>query len=193
MNPTSKLSERAKLLGFTSVKSYKKACAPNFNCEEVLHDHKHTQVSSQIDYQGYYIELKTDEKIHELVRLLNKIYPTTNMSCQCDYFGYANISFTLNGFQIFTNMLLETAKKRQKILNPNLSENQILDLVYELSIIQRFVFDSSEKQSSRTNKLTFKSNICDGENKWSQIIIWQFLTTDIEDICKELNDIFSYY
>jgi hypothetical protein len=188
---SSSLQQRAELLGFSSVKAFKKECAPNFDFKGALHDHN-SHKSTVINYPNYSITIESDEKIHELVCLLNKFKPTTSTTCQCDYFGYANIGFTLNGFQIFSNILLEAAIKRQQKSHPNLSENEIMDLVYELSIIQRFVFDTSEKQT-QTNKLRLKTNICDGKNTWDQIIIWQFLTTDITAVYTELQDIFSYY
>ncbi len=185
------IESRAKKLGYKTVESFLENCAPNFDIEKTIEKHKQMETILPNMYK-----IETDEEIHELVCLLNKYKPTTTMSCQCDFYGYANINFTLTGFKYVTDMLFDCAKTYIKNLLPNLPDDKILDLVFELDIIKRFIFDIgspviNKDTEDKTNKISMCCYMNYEENKLCQSIRWQFLTTDIIKITSQVKAIMN--
>ena len=123
---------------------------------------------------GY--EFEIDEKLAKLFKLMNKYDLVTSQSCQHNWFGWASISFSSEGYLKFLNKILE-----------KIGSDVDRDKVYEMDIIKRYEVDTREK-----NKRMFcLYALYEGRDQFVSNVVIEFLQSEIPKMEKELEELFD--
>jgi predicted NUDIX family phosphoesterase len=153
-----------------SIEEINKKLCPEFNVNE---NRNHKQVCIKI----HDCEFNVDEKLVNLIKLINKYNLNTISSCQHDMFGWSYISFNIDGFKNFTKMLIK--KGIEKYNN--------IDELYKYDIIERLSFSTQDN-----NNIHCMNYINDSNNDNFEFIInWNFKLSEIPIIEKEIRELFD--
>lgn len=180
------IENRAKKLGYSSSEDFLAHCAPDFCIlkTKVQHEQVPLTIKGVTIYDD--IIINVDKDIHKLLDLLNCFEMTTYMSCQCDLFGYVNITFTLKGFQTIVEYIIKTLKAKE-----NSKTDEDYQRLIQHELIQRFVVDTNTQQR-RDNRITFISYIDSVTLKPIQTVRWQFLSTDLEKVTSQIKELVDF-
>lgn len=122
-------------------------------------------------------EIEIDEKIADLIKIINNDDFYTIQSCQHDRFGWCSIQFHIDGFIKFTNKLLKQAK---------IKYNNDMDKIYSLDIIQRFVFNTTNNK----NNISCSNYIYDNLENFSFTVSIRFKQSEIKVLENEILNLF---
>lgn len=117
-----------------------------------------------------------DEKLVNLMKLINYSDINTTQCCQHDLFGWASIQFSLKGYVRFANKLLKKAKEKY---------NNDMDKIFELDIIQRFRINTDFNNKTHSCKY----DIYDGTDEFIFTITMRFRQSEIPILEKNIKDL----
>ncbi len=130
---------------------------------------------SEIDFTIRDYEFSIDEKLVDLIKLMNHFEFTTQSSCQHDWFGWTSITFDSETYNCFVKNVIDMTIRKY-------GEKSI----ESRETIYRFMFDTSEKQS----RVTCRCFVPCGETEARVSISIRFLQCEIGKLVDELTDIF---
>jgi hypothetical protein len=153
-----------------SVEEINKRLCPEFYPNE-------SKNCKQVNLQIHNSTFIVDEKLVNLIKLINKYDLNTKSSCQKDIFGWSSISFSDDGFKNFTKTLIK--KGIEKYGN--------IDEVCRYDIIERLIFSTDNDNK----KITCMNYIVDGVDDFQFVVKWNFKPSEISRIEKEIGEIFD--
>lgn len=154
-----------------SEEDVKQNLSPEYDIEQNCN---HKQVTINICGE----EIEVDEKLSDLITLINSDNFYTIMSCQHDRFGWSSITFSIEGFLKFSNKLLKKAKQKY---------NNDIDKIYSLNIIQRFQFTTF----NGTSNVDCSNYIYDGDDEFRFSVNIRFKQSEISMFEEELKELFE--
>ncbi len=162
-----------------TVDEVKQELSPEY---DIIQRCNHTTVEVLLHGETYNI----DEKLVNLFKLINKYDMNTTMSCQHNWFGWANISFSSESYLRFVNKIVEKALEKY---------HDDRDKIYELNIIRRFQYSSMYQLKSNTQRICTSSYIYENEDEG----IFQFIDnininliqSEIPKLESELSELFN--
>ncbi len=128
-----------------------------------------------------------DEKLANLFKLINKYDMNTISTCQHNWFGWAGITFHIDGYIQFVNTIIK--KARQKYHNDE-------DKVWELDICNRFLFNYEQERHRQSTSKTESLRIYpmflayDGDDFASFSIRVDLLQSEIPLLESQLSELF---
>lgn len=161
------VNDLAKRFGITD-KRVKKLLCPEY---DITQRGTHKQVDLVV--RGETIEV--DEKLVELIRLLNLYDDTTVTSCQHDLFGWASIAFSFDGYSTLLKSIVEKSKLKYG------------DKYDTAPALNRFQFHTD----FFGNRVDCSCLLCDGMDDVDFRVNMRFTQSEIPVVVRELHDIFE--
>ncbi len=164
-----------------TVEQVKDKLSPEY---DIAQRGNHTTVEISLHGDIYHI----DEKLVNLFTLINKYDMNTISSCQHNWFGWAGITFSVEGYIRFVNTIIE--KTRQKYHDDE-------DKVWELDICSRFLFNYRQERYRQSTSITESLRIYpmflayDGDDFPSFSISVDLLQSEIPKLESQLSELFN--
>jgi len=184
-----------------SDEQYRERCVPNYDSSK---GGNHQQKTIDVGYDpevckhfsdqekkvicSMKFQIEVDEKLAELLTIINQDRLITEMSCQYDYYGYSGISFSVEGYNYFMNKLKTCIERKY-------GTEWEQDDIYEKPDVKEILNRLTPRLSQpRNNKVSYLAGIFyDGTTyNYSPSINWQFYQEDIPTIVAQLKTILAF-
>ncbi len=179
MNMEFVIKDLVKRYGMTD-EEVKQTLSPEY---DIIQRGNHHTVDVSLHGEIYAI----DEKLVNLIKLINKYDMNTISTCQHNWFGWACITFHIEGYISFVNKILEKAREKYQ---------GDMNKIYELNVFNRFqfntMFDNARTKSiSDSKRIYTKCLLFDEEYGFSFEVSINLLQSEISQLESELSELFN--
>ena len=155
-----------------SDEEYREKCVPNFDITRGRNHHQR-KIYVSWNHQPCYV----DEKLAELVTIINQDALLTQQSCQYDLTGYASIDFSQDGYTYFVNKLITCMNRKYGKKIPSEAND----------LLNRFIYRIPEPKNNKVEYLGLLTNT----REFNPVILWSFYQEDIPTIVSQLKTILA--